>query len=199
MKDPFIVGKKIYLRAHRKEDLEKWCQWRNDREVTKWMYAGTLPNTIELQDEFFHKVIHSENQDHLQLAIAEIETDNLIGTQSLTAIDSINRSAEYAIVVGEDVRGKGFGREAAALIHWHAFSNLNLHRVWAGQHERLSQWRDTLIQWIGYQEEGVLREQMWKHNRWWNIHVIGCLCSDFWTKWQEHWRNYFKGIVEEIR
>ena len=195
MKNPFIVGKAVYLRPHVKEDIERWCQWRNDRRVTEWMYAGTYPNTKELQEEFFTRIMHGEQQHHLQLAIVDIETDELVGTQSLTAIDSVNRRAEYAIVIGENVRGKGLGREAAALIHWHAFSTLNLHRIWAGQNESLSQWRDVLVKHIGYKEEGILRDQMWKHNRWWNVHMIGCLDNDFWVKWQGHWKEYFQGSL----
>lgn len=197
MKNPFIIGKQIYLRPHQKDDIEKWCQWRNDSSVTKLMYAGTFPNTIELQEELFNKIIRNERQDHLQLAIVEIETDSLLGTHSLSAIDNIHRNAEYGMIIGENVRGRGIGREAAALIHWHAFSNLNLHRIWAGQHQNLSAWRDALIKFIGYKEEGILREAMWKHNRWWNVHMIGCLHNDFWQKWEKYWKEYFKGIIHE--
>jgi len=195
MKYPFLVGKNIYLRPHIKDDLEKWCQWRNDQAITRWMYAGDFPNAIESQESFFHNVIETgKDGKHLQLAIVDIESDTLFGTHSLTAIDNIHGHAEYAIVIGEQVRGKGIGREAAALIHYHAFSTLRLHRVWAGQHENLNKWRDVLVEWVGYREEGVLREMMWKHNKWWNVHIIGCLEKDFWQKWKLKWSDFFEDI-----
>lgn len=198
METPFLIGKKIYLRAHRITDIEKWHQWRNDANITKWMYAGSFPNSVEMQEIYFDKIINTESGNHLQLAIVDIENDSLLGTASLTKINPIHRSAEYGMVIGENVRGKGIGREAAALLHWHAFSNLNLHRIWGGQNENLIKWRNVLIKCIGYTEEGILREAMWKHNKWWNVHIIGCLDRDFWEKWNLYWRDYFKGILPEI-
>jgi RimJ/RimL family protein N-acetyltransferase len=56
-----------------------------------------------------------------------------IGNISLQNIDWINRSAEFAIIIGEkDYWDKGYGTEAGKLLIEHGFDRLNINRIWLG-------------------------------------------------------------------
>ena len=54
-----------------------------------------------------------------------------IGQTNLRDVNTVHRTAEFGILIGErDCRGKGYGTEVAQLILDFAFNGLNLHNVW---------------------------------------------------------------------
>ena len=57
MKNPYIVGKSIYLRHPTLEDVEgDWYEWLSDPEITKYLPERYWPNSIESQIEFFNNL-----------------------------------------------------------------------------------------------------------------------------------------------
>lgn len=153
MTSPFLEGKIIYLR---RPDLQidiidgNWHQWFNSLETTKYLTHGIFPVTQEEELNIIKADISSSK--NLILAIAEEENKSAIGVISLKNIDYINRRAEIVIVLGKRAK-KGAALEAMALLTQHAFDRLNLEKLYAGQHEGLWKWVNTL-ELIGYQIEG---------------------------------------------
>ena len=50
MYNPYIVGKKIYLRHPTEDDVQgKWHEWFSDEEITKFMCDRFWPNSKEAQ------------------------------------------------------------------------------------------------------------------------------------------------------
>lgn len=132
MRTPFLLGNRIYLRALENSDLEgSYFQWLNDREVTRWMYHGIFPNSHTAMLDFFQSMNNSRSD--LVLAIILEESERHIGNIGLHKIHPVFRSAEVGILIGEkDCWGKGVASEAISLIAGHAFTRLNLNRVYAG-------------------------------------------------------------------
>jgi len=119
MKNPFLTGEKVYLRTINEHDLTAtYREWFNDEEVCKFNSHHRFPNYDENMTDYFNRVIRS--RENLILAICDKKSDSHIGNISLQNIDTLNRTAEFAIIVGDKAHwGKGAGKEAARLLLRH--------------------------------------------------------------------------------
>ena len=126
--DTFILGKEINLVSLSEETVinSNWYNWYNDEETTLNMQQHYFPNTKEMQVEFYKKNIKN-NPQKLQLGICHKNDNLLIGVISLSDINYINRTAEFAVIIGEK-KYRNFNNfiEASKLIIKHGFESLNL-------------------------------------------------------------------------
>ncbi len=180
MYTPFLSGNAIDLRAILEEDLtERYRDWFNDEEVCAGNSHHRFPYYGESMREYYERVIRSSA--HLVLAIVDKATGAHIGNVSLQDIDPINRSAEFAIVIGEkEHRGKGVGKEAMRLIVTHGFRELNLHRIRLGTYDNNASMR-RVAEALGFIEEGRERSAIWKGGAWRDVILYGLLA--------EEWKN----------
>ena len=76
-----------------------WYNWFNDEETTYGMQQHYFPNNKEKQKNFNEQI--KDNPGKLQLGIVHIKDDILIGMIFLSDINTINKTAEFAIIIGE--------------------------------------------------------------------------------------------------
>jgi RimJ/RimL family protein N-acetyltransferase len=165
----FLRGNKIYLRGLEINDIEgNYISWLNDEDVCKYNSHHVFPYSKNNAEEYIISTFNSRNT--LVLAIVLLENDCHIGNISLQNIDYINRSAEFAIIIGDkSCWGNGYSREAAYLIINHGFTELNLHRIYCGtSSDNIPMQR--LACSLGMTEEGRRRQAMFKHNK--NVDII---------------------------
>ena len=63
MKNPYAIGKKIYLRAPESEDIDSdWYTWLSDPETTKYLGDRNFPNTKEKQQLFLEQIKNSNTR-----------------------------------------------------------------------------------------------------------------------------------------
>jgi RimJ/RimL family protein N-acetyltransferase len=114
-------------------------------------------------------------RDQLVLAMVLRENDQHFGNIALTHIDTVRRSAEFAILVGEkNFWSKGYGEEAGRLLLDHGFFTLNLHRICCGTFST-NVGMQRLAEKLGMQLEGRRREAAFKDNQWLDILEYGVL------------------------
>ena len=132
MNHEFLTGQKLYLRGLEKADLAgSMFQWHNDAEVTRYMIAGAMPNTLAVLEAEFDQLTASPND--VVFAIVDQTTDAHIGNIGLYNIRWLVRAAELRIIIGEkSCWGKGYGLEATRLAVAYAFDRLNLNKVFLG-------------------------------------------------------------------
>lgn len=161
MKNAFLVGEITYLRPITEADLTpKYRDWFNDEEVCQYNSHHRFPNYDENMHDYYERVIKSKQ--NLVLAICDKENDEHIGNIALENIDTLNQSAELAILIGEKSRwGKGFGKCASKRLIKHAFEELNLHRIYLGTTDNNSG-MEKLAESLGFTREGHLRETTFK-------------------------------------
>jgi len=178
MKNPFLTGETIYLRTIEEADLNaNYREWFNDEDVCHYNSHHRFPNYDENMRDYYENVIKSHG--NLILAICDKEADTHVGNIALENIDTLNRSAEFAILIGNKAHwGKGVGKEAAKLIIGHGFRELNLHRVYCGATEDNIAIRNIALS-LGFAEEGISRDVLWKHGTFKNIIRYGVLKDDF--------------------
>ena len=175
---PFIEGEKLYLRELKKEDLRgNMFNWANDPKVTHYMFMGLRPNSIEVMEEDFDKLIRSEKD--IVFSIVDVKSDAHIGNVGLYTINWVARTAEYRIVIGEkDFWSKGYGAEAAKLILDYGFNKLNLNKIWLGvnsEHKAAVKSYEK----VGFIKEGVLRQEIYRNSRYYDATRMSILRKEF--------------------
>lgn len=175
---PFLFGERILLRALTKADCDgAYLKWFNDPEVCRYNGHHLFPYRREEAVAYVKKMRASSND--LVLAITEKSSSRHIGNIALQNIDFVNRSAEFAILIGEkDCWGKGYSKEGGRLLLNHGFRSLNLHRIYCGTAQNNLPMR-KLAAYLGMRQEGRRRKALFKGKRYLDILEYGVLQEEF--------------------
>lgn len=174
----FLQGERVYLRALAPEDVEgNYPQWLNDQEVCRFNSHGRWPLSKKEALAYVDSVTGSRSS--LVMAVVVREGDVHIGNMSLQSINWIDRSAEFAVMMGDKAFwGKGYGKEGAVLLCAHGFSELGLHRVHCGTSED-NLGMQGLAASLGMVQEGRRRQALWKHGEFKDLLEYGVLRDEF--------------------
>ena len=83
------------------KNLSQYYKWFGDHEITKYNSHGIFPKSQKEIDNYFN--ICENDKNLLVFMIIEKETKKHIGNISLQNINLINRTAEFAIIIGERI------------------------------------------------------------------------------------------------
>jgi len=176
VKNPFLIGNKIYLRPLEREDAPQCVTWLNDPEVTRNLRAY-LPLNLRAEEDFIASLY--QNDQEITLGICLRETDQLLGGTGLHRIDHRSRHAAFGILIGEKTAwGKGYGPEATGLLVRYAFETLNLNRVWLHVYE-YNQRGLRAYEKAGFKHEGVLRQDHFCEGRYWDTIAMAILREEW--------------------
>jgi [ribosomal protein S5]-alanine N-acetyltransferase len=128
---------------------------------------------------------------HYQLAVTLKQSGALIGSCGLRVrrlVDHGSPKAGFEADIGYEIApalwGHGYATEAARGIVRFGFEELKLHRVWSYcLADNIASWR--VMEKVGLQLEGRLRENHWMKDRWWDSLVYGLL--------EQEWRQRIAG------
>ena len=181
MKNPFLIGERVYLRPLSLGDLNgNYVSWLNDSEVCMNNSHHIFPYTEEMARDYIQNVYISK--DKLVLAAVLKENERHIGNISLLGIDFMSQHAEFAILFGEkQYWGKGYSKEAAHLIISHGFASLNLWRIYCGTFSDNIPMQ-KLAASLGFKQEGMRREAFFKDGKFIDVIEYGVLKSEFYDK-----------------
>jgi RimJ/RimL family protein N-acetyltransferase len=171
---PLYETKKFALVNFLEIDLEEsnYYDWWNDLEVCKYNSHGLFPRSNSEQHEWIKQI---ENNEIIVWAII-LKTDSThIGNISLQSFNWINRSAEFAIVIGEkDYWGQRIAECSLKILIDHGFDKLNLHRIWSGTAETNCGMR-RVFEKLGMKYEGNFRDGTFLDGKYRDIHCWGIL------------------------
>lgn len=127
-----LIGENIYLRALEPNDLEFVYEVENDETI--WQVSNTqTPYSRFLIRQYLenaHQDIYEAKQ--LRLAICKGQDFPAVGLIDLFDFDPKNNRAGVGILIRKmDDRNSGIGTEALGLLIQFAFSQLNLHQLYA--------------------------------------------------------------------
>jgi RimJ/RimL family protein N-acetyltransferase len=106
---------------------------------------------------------------------SEIDHLNHIGNVSLQSLSWINRSAEFAIIMGEkEYWGQGYGEEALRFVLEHGFKKLGLNRIWTGTGSS-NVGMQKLAERVGMILEGRSRQGKFNDGKFLDIYHYGIL------------------------
>lgn len=175
-----ITGKNVRLRALERDDLARCTCWVNDPEVVRYTTVNS-PLSFVMEEDWFQKLVADGKLENQVLAIETCEGDEWvhIGNCGLHNIEPITNEAEFGIMIGEkEYWNRGLGREAAKLILKHGFEDLNLNRIYL--HVVAENIRGIKAYTaVGFVQEGVLREALYKNGKYNDIIVMSMLHSEW--------------------
>src|SRR5262245_57638626 len=178
MKNPFLVGDTVYLRAIELEDAAIFLPWANAFEVTRHMLLHR-PMSLVAEEAWIARI--QEDKNDVVLSIVLRKDDRVIGNTALHGIHSHNHHAGFGIMIGDKREwGKGYGTEATRLIVGHGFHTLNLHRFWLHVYEDNPR-AIRSYEKVGFRREGILRDHAFRDGRYGDVISMGLL-RDEWAK-----------------
>lgn len=176
VKNPFLIGEKVYLRPLEPEDAPVAATWFNDPEIRRTLLRQR-PMSVHAEEEYIAKA--NQGDGDVTLGIVIRATDRLIGGAGLQQIDWKNRHACFGIGIGaQDEWNRGYGTEATRLMVGHGLETLNLNRVWLEVYEDNPR-AMRAYEKVGFRKEGVLRQDSYRGGRYWNTIVMAVLREEW--------------------
>ena len=171
-----LEGRLIRLRPREMSDLERNLEWFNNPEVT-YFISTRYPISREQEEEWMRSNLAS-SFEYVRLAI-ETRDGRHIGNLDLRGATAESRSAELGITIGDkECWNQGYGADAIITLLRFAFQEMNLNRVWL----RVFEYNERAIacyQKCGFREEGRLRQDFFRHGRYWDALIMGILREEF--------------------
>ncbi len=186
MHNPIVVGDRVYLRSMDRTDAAAFAD-ATAAEMTTFSKTGRLPLSPLAFEAAFDGPMPHGPPSSITFGVARITDDVLLGYVALIDIDWINRTAETAsYLLGEEVRGRGYGTEAKMLLLEYAFDRIHLHAIqsWV----RATNTRSAAaLEKQGYRLAG---QRYWKGFQAGDYvdHLIFDLLRDEWVAARDAWR-----------
>ncbi|WP_339102061.1 GNAT family protein [Candidatus Enterococcus clewellii] len=125
------MSDKVSIRPFELNDVEKLYQWKNDKEIFKYLGGGYRPQSrYDLEKHMEALILHTmENQRFM----IEVEQENdlvSVGVIGLYNMNFVHRTCEIGIYIGEKIfQGKGIASRALKDIENYAKNYLNLRKI----------------------------------------------------------------------
>lgn len=173
LENPFLIGKKVYLRGLKESDLESIQSWLCDSDVTSLLFQGEKPLNLDIMKEDFRRKIRGNNE--IDFAIV-IKTDNVyVGWAGIYEINWVSRNGELRFFIGnKKYWKKGLATESTSLLVDYAFNKLNLHRVHGGANIE-NHGSVNIFKKLGFSEEGVSKEGHFRNGKYYDLIRFGLL------------------------
>jgi len=174
-----LVGKKCILRALEPKDADELIKYVNDWEVRQYLQVF-IPLTKTDEINFIENVrTQMIALKEFVFGIEVIPEKKLVGTTGLHKVDWKNKNAEFGIAIwNKNYWGKGIGTEATQLLLKYAFEELGFHRIYLrvfGFNLRAIKCYEK----VGFKQEGILRETLWRDGKWHNTIIMGILEHEY--------------------
>lgn len=169
---------KVYLRAFELNDSILFHKFRNDDEIYELITGNKYFVSFEREKKWVEERIFNDEKK-IYLSICLKENDRLIGYASINEIDYRNRSAQWgSIIIDKSEQGKGLSLEVGQLLLKLVFEELGLNRFYSHISEN-HVGSLKMVERLGFKQEGILRENVYKLNRFHNSIAISILKSEY--------------------
>ncbi|GIW28051.1 MAG: hypothetical protein KatS3mg070_1414 [Meiothermus sp.] len=172
----------VHLRPLVLSDLPRVLEWSRDEA---FCLANGWPVGLpaeQLQD-WFVRLLNNPPVDLVRKGIVvntpEYPEGLLVGFVDLRDVNLLEKRARLRIAIGDEThRGQGVGYAAGLQMLEHGFGELGLERITAEVHSSNSRML-ALLEKLGFQREGVLRQHETRQGIKEDIHLFGMLREEF--------------------
>jgi len=175
---PFIKGERIDLVVNNSKWISLICKWHNNPQVRRYS-RNVMPQTIEEIKKWFEPPPERHLKDHIGFVIYHKKDKRPIGATGFGRINWINRNANIYGEIGEpEYWGKGIIGEAAILLINYGFTELNLHKIYAGIFDPNSR-SLRVAEKLGFKKEAILKEQLYVDGLYVDEHKFSLIKKDW--------------------
>lgn len=170
-----LRGEKVSLRAIEREDLKQLHALERNLDLVMFGDGEWQPRPLESFEKRFEKDLEADEKVWFV-----IEADGqVIGSIGLHHTNRFTGVTSFGIGINHpDYVGRGYGREAIALLLDWAFRIQNWRRVWldttANNERAIRAYRG-----LGFVEEGRQRQQIYTNGRYVDLVVMGMLREEW--------------------
>lgn len=180
---PVVDGARVRLRAPRSPEADGgadldalWAAFSDAETLRYWSHEPFT--TREQAAEYLAGIARVRAEGTLfQWAIADRDSDALLGTVTLYGWDRAHRRAEIGFLLGRAHWGRGLASDAVRTALAFAFSEMGLHRVEADVDPENGASLGLLAR-LGFREEGRLAERWFTFGTWKDSVLLGLLAPD---------------------
>lgn len=158
--------KRLALRDFKETDWASIHKYASDPQVVRYMDWG--PNTEEETKNFIRRAkahLKEQPRRNYTLAIVLKQKNTLIGGCGIHVSNMGNREGWIGYCLNRNFWGKGYATETAKVLLRFGFDQLNLHRIFATC-DPANIASAHVLEKIGMQLEGHLREHKWAKGKW---------------------------------
>jgi ribosomal-protein-alanine N-acetyltransferase len=170
-----LTTERLLLREFVADDWQEGLAYQSDSRYLR--YYPWTQRTAEDVQAFVQRFIDWQDEQprtRFQLALVLRAAGQLIGSCGIRKETATAQQADLGYEIAPSHWGHGYATEAARAVLAFGFQNLRLHRVWAScvaENTASAQ----VLEKLGIQREGRLREHRWMKGRWWDTLVYGIL------------------------
>ena len=174
-----LQTERLILRDFIEEDWQVLYRYRSDDRFTRYSPwdIRSASDTREMVKEFISWSDEIPRYRY-QLAIVLKEDSSLLGSCGIIQDSPDTLQAELGYELAPERQGSGYAQEAARAVLKFAFERQQLHRVCARclseNHPSVS-----LLERLGFRQEGCLRENIWMEGRWWDTLIYSLLVYEW--------------------
>lgn len=172
-----ISGNRVRVRPIEVADQSFLTQLNGDPVVRRRVVGWDFPKSLFEQEQWFR----AGSPGSTQRWVVENFDGESIGMTGLWGIDWRNRNAETALKLGgsQQVRGRGYGRDAIRLISAFAFYDAGLDRLYSTVLADNIASLKAYCEHGGWEREGVARKHVLRNGSYVDLIHIGQLREDY--------------------
>ncbi len=173
-------GQQIRLRAYRQSDLELARAFLNDPEVGQYMRPGIFFPLREDDELKWYQSLDANSEKLYSFAIELQASGEYIGGCGVVDISAKNRVGSVGLFLGPAYLGRGLGSDTLRVLVDFCFGEINLNKVKLMVYS-FNPRAIRCYEKLGFRREGVLREEIFRHGRYHDLHVMGLLRQEWET------------------
>lgn len=155
--------------------------WYFDPDVTALNSWGIFTLSPETEEKALKEAISARKIIMWKIYSTAEGKNTWVGNVSIQSLDWINRSAEFAILIGEkEYWGKGIASSALFMCMQHVFDKLAFRRFWSGT-SALNIGMQKVFKKHKWTQEGVFRNAKFTHGQEVDIFEYSILSAEYYT------------------
>ncbi len=187
MRNPIMVGERVYLRPFETADAETLAQI-TATETDTFMYRGRAPFSPLAYERDIGEAYKGDYPPWIAFVVALRADDRCIGQVGVESIEYLHRTAWTFSELGPaEFRNQGYGTEAKHLLLEYCFDHLHLHILRSTVFETNTRSAAALLK-QGYREAGRLHWADVKGGRYRDALMFDLL-RDEWLAARDAWRT----------
>ena len=172
-----LETKRVFLRPYEMDDLDEVTTQFNNPEVRQFLCPG-IPYPVSRESERQWLQNQSKAADQKNFAIIRKEDNRYMGGCGINEIEWTHRCGVVGIFLGKPYWNEGYGTEALGALIDFMFSQMNLNKACLRVYE-FNRRAMKSYQKLGFQLEGTLRMQIFRHGQYFDEYVMGLLRSEW--------------------
>tara|TARA_B100001113_G_scaffold313595_1_gene278723 strand:+ start:753 stop:1301 length:549 start_codon:yes stop_codon:yes gene_type:complete len=176
----------VELRQIRTVDKERIRKWRNNPDISKYLYSDHYI-TADEHDKWFNRIINDKTSKYWIIVC----DDEDVGLVHLYNIDERNLRCHWAFYISSiNARGKGVGSFVEYSVLHYVFDELNLNKLCC----EVLEFNEPVVKMhkkFGFKEEGLFYNHIIKNNKSQNVYCLAIL--------RDEWNEMKPKIVERLK